>query len=214
MHALLDNRFAPTTHMIGFFRASMTDVRDALRLWRQRLGRLVSIDDLQLPLENVLNLVSPTPSDHVIDQELVVQTQGEWTAYFNNGHRGTDALSPVGHLTRVHQWEGLIIKAIPHDYPDGSMGSTQLILYDALIGRGALTNTRRAIYCTYDGDRWRFGTSGKQQSFERSDQYSARQVRHRFTVDLLAEYCRSMGLFPFDPEFYSSRSALVRFPFP
>jgi hypothetical protein len=85
----------------------------------------------------------------------------------------------------------------------GRYGGTILELYSAETSGRSLLNIRRSISAVNDGGRWRFDANGEPLDFERSERYKARQIRDRFTPEMLDEYLRHFGIQFFSPDFYN-----------
>src|SRR5947208_1271478 len=75
-----------------------------------------------------------------------------------------------------------------------------------------LLNNDRKDAVTHDGDRRVFTLTGTQQVFEEPDAYNARQVRDRFTSDMLERYCQALGIDVFNPEAYGPDSVFLESP--
>lgn len=61
-----------------------------------------------------------------------------------------------------------------------------------------------------EGGRLRFMDDGEPLPFEDVSRYKRRRVADRFTNETLIEYCRALGLRPFDADFYApDRAALL-----
>ena len=129
---------------------------------------------------------------------LFVPTAGPWTAYFDNGWRGTDAFPPMSHLAKRLATRGLRVVAVPPT--EGRYPASIFELYGP-EDREWL-NFERAISAMKDGDRWRFSVSGDPLPFEDLDRYSARRVRDRFPHELLGRYLEELGIRAFDESFY------------
>jgi hypothetical protein len=62
---------------------------------------------------------------------------------------------------------------------------------------------QRSIYAANDGGRSKFGANGKPFDFEQLERYKAKQIRDRFTPEMLDEYLRHFGIRFFSPDFYN-----------
>ncbi len=60
----------------------------------------------------------------------------------------------------------------------------------------------------YDGG-WVFVSTGSVQDFEEPAAYQRRQIRDRFTSDMLERYAQRLGIDPFDEAKYGPESVMV-----
>jgi hypothetical protein len=70
-------------------------------------------------------------------------------------------------------------------------------------------NVERTIGVVNDGGRWVFDQGGDALPFEDLGQYKKKTVLERFTYSMMDEYCRSLGVRPFDTDFYADRATHV-----
>lgn len=210
MRTLLSERFAPITSAIGFLEASIENVSEELAAWRRSLGAAVSVSHPPDGFPEVLRRLEPLTGG-IRPRELLVSA-GDWTAYFDCGLRGTDAVSTMGHLSRQLRCQGLAVRTVPRTVgvagiSSGRMGSVQFELFGPIDTD--FLNYVRTISVSHTGSKWRFDANGTEQTFEETDAYSARRVRDRFTSAMLERYCQAMGIDVFRPEFYGPEATLV-----
>ena len=171
----------------------------------------VSVDTVHGEFPDCLRALEPLTSG-VIPRHLLVEASDDWTAYFNCGMRGTDAVSAIGHLTRTVGCQGLIIGAVPHTAGRAGAGPGRLgAVQFEFLGPSPtdFLNYIRTISVTSDGRRWDFDVGGAEQWFEEPETYKARRVRDRFTSEMLERYCRALGVNVFEPASYGPRAVLV-----
>lgn len=210
MLTLMAEEFAPTTSAIGFLEAPIEVVAEALLRWRGQQYSKVRGEWLLEDVRRTIPRLQPLTGG-VRPRELLVEG-GEWTTYFDCGIQGTDAVSTVGHLTRFLKLQGIAIRSVPDtrglkvENP-GRCGSVQFELFGPL--QTEFLNYVRTVSVSHDGRRWRFDATGTIQDFEDVAAYSARNVKDRFNSQALSRYCESLGVRPFDEEFYGRRSFLV-----
>ncbi|MFC9690873.1 hypothetical protein ACFTSF_20145 [Kribbella sp. NPDC056951] len=212
MITLLSDRFAPTTSRFGFLEVPLEVAAEGLRAWRQQLHGRAKAVPVGGSLPEMLERLPPLTGG-VRPRELLVGTVGDrWTAYFDCGFQGTDAVSTVGYLTEELKCHGLALDSTPHTFgtgleTPGRYGAVQFELFGPLPTD--FLNYVRTISASHDGSRWSFEASGTVQAFEQPDRYQARTVRSRFTSELLAEYAAALGVRPFDEDFYADRGVLI-----
>ena len=202
---LLEDRWAPVTSEMGFLEASAEHAARSFAAWQEGLaaprGIAVGVRPLSGSLEQVLSsllpLTSPEPRRH-----LFLPTGSPWTGYVENTRRGTDAMSAMSYMAEALGCRGLRVVAVPHTYRKGTgrYGSILLEVYGPHPTHWL--NYLRTLYATNDGGHWVFGQSGEPLPFEKVEQYQARRVRDRFTLDMLKDYLRHLGLHPFEQDFY------------
>lgn len=212
MITLLSERFAPITSRSGFLEVPLEVAAEGLRAWRQQLhGRAKAVPVGGILAEMLGHL--PPLTGGVRPRELLVGTaRDRWTAYFDCGFQGTDAVSTVGYLAEALKCQGLALDSTPHTLgtgleTPGRYGAVQFELFGPL--QTDFLNYVRTISAAHDGSRWCFDADGAVQAFEHPDRYQARTVRDKFTSEMLAEYAAALGVRPFDESFYADRGVLV-----
>ena len=211
--SLLGNRLAPVTSLVGFLESPFEQVRAAMEQWRRGLGRLRS-EPTSAGLEASLMRLEPLTMPP--SRELILETNGAWTAIFDNGSRGGDQFGPVGHLAQVLGCRGLVAGCSPRTSRHASLAQSceYVSVIFELYGpqRTDWLNVIRSVRVTYDVGKWGFETSGEVQDFERPDGYRARRKRDRFPPERLADYCAALGVPRFRAEAYGPRGHLFRYP--
>ncbi len=210
LKTLLDERFAPITSAIGFLELPLDDVANAYEDWMRSLHDEVSVERLTDEFPDALHRLEPLTGG--ARPRAVLVSAGQWTAYFDNSLRGTDAVSPIGHLSEELRCPGVIVKAVPHTIGvrgirQGRAGAVQFQLLGPL--QTTFLNHVRTVAVTFDGSRWRFDLSGVEQGFEEVDAYRARRVRDRFTSDMLERYCHSLGVEVFTADAYGPEAVFI-----
>jgi hypothetical protein len=111
MKSLLDDRFVPLTHQVGFLEADFDKIADVYLSWQASLHGRVSSESLNAPLATALQRLEPLTTPW--EKELFIATNSRWVAYFNNGLRVSDPESPIGHLATIVPCRGLVVHSIP-----------------------------------------------------------------------------------------------------
>jgi hypothetical protein len=207
---LLDDRFAPTTSRIGFLRMPLEEATNCLRDWREGLyGKEVTVKELRDGFPDSLARLQPLIGG-ARPRELLIETSGGWTAYFDCRLRGTDATSAIGHLSRTANVQGLAVTASRENKMTG--GGIQFALFSPLATD--FMNYVRTIGLTFMKGRYEFETYGDELWFEEPAAYRSRKVRDRFTSDMLERYCHALDIEVFDPKAYGPRATLTTSPIP
>lgn len=208
---LLDERFAPTMSEMGFLEFDATKVRDAYVDWQSRIhpDRAVRAREVAGTLPDRLESLLPLTSTE-IRRTLLLPTRSRWTAYLENGWRGTDASPDVSYLCTVLGCRGLRAVSVDNTSTSerigtrGRYGATILDTYTAKPEGPTVSNTGRSIYAANDGGRWVFGADGTPFPFEDLRAYEARRIRDRFTHEMLDRYLRELGIRMFDADFFET----------
>lgn len=209
MRTLLSECFAPITSSIGFLELPIDEVVGSLEEWRRSLYERVAVCRPTECFPEVLHRLEPLTSG-ARPRELLVSA-GEWTAYFDNSLRGTDAVSAIGYLSRTLKCQGLAIRVIPRtvgvpDICKGRAGAVQFELFGPLSTK--FLNYVRTVAVTFNGSKWVFNADGTEQVFEEVEAYRARRVRDRFTSEMLERYCQALGLDVFNQSIYGPDTVL------
>jgi hypothetical protein len=213
MNLLLDDRYAPITSKLGFIKCPVKKVLEEYLSWDTPIqsSRMppvsLSVRHGHGDLPEMLNLLLPLTN---IERRrmLFIQTVGDWTAFFDNGWQGTDVFSTVSYLCRKLACQGVRADYIPHsldgqyERKKGRYGATIFELYG--FSQTHFLNIKRAVSAAYDGNKWKFSTTGVQQPFEDSNAYKAKAIKDRFTPEMLDSYLKALGIKAFDIEFYNS----------
>ena len=214
---LLGDQFAPLTSTIGFLRLGLEQAVDGFLRWQEVIqlprGVVLTRRTLEGDVASLLRALPPLTS-HEPRRFLFVPTVGEWTAYFDNSYRGSDATGPMAYLARTLGCQSLRMTVVPHQQHrkengkwTGRYGGTMLDVFGPTVVNHV--NTIRSIAMLNDGGRWVFETGGEPFPFEETATYTARKVRDRFPVELLARYLTALGLEPFDKHFYRREGVLA-----
>lgn len=211
VNLIYNDRFAPITSQIGFLECDAMTAVEAFQEWQQpiqmrrgvHLDRREILGDLSTKIENLLPLTSVEARRY-----LFVPTQSNWTAFMDNGWRGPDVFSTISQLAIIVGRRGVRAVSIPHTIRKtsngelGRFGATMLEIYSPDSSTCSFLNIQRSIGCINDGGRWRFDANGEPLEFERLERYEARQIRERFTPEMLEEYLQHVGISFFSPDFY------------
>lgn len=207
---LLDERYAPITSEMGFLEISAVDARDAFVNWQIGIaneGMQVRCREVAGSLSERLESLLPLLS---IDRRraLLLPTRGRWTAYVDNGWRGTDASPVMRFLSRTVGCTGLRAVSIDNTITSEKLGGRgrhgARILDVYRPGDVGHSHTQRSIFAVNDGGRWVFDAAGTPFPFEDTGAYEARKVRDRFTHEMLDRYLRELGIRMFDEDFYQT----------
>lgn len=211
---LLHDQFAPITSEIGFIETDPALAAEAFIKWQAPLQApkvTISRKQVSVDLKSVLQSLLPLTSIEA-RRYLFVPTTSSWTAYFDNGWRGTDC-SSLSYFVTLIKSRGLRIAAVPNTKTNKSGHGRYGALIFELYGpeETAQLNYLRTIALVNDGGKWVFQQSGHPLPFEEAESYTAPKIRDRFTLDLLSNYLKTLGLTPFEEDFYlpSNSSAIL-----
>jgi hypothetical protein len=199
---LLDQRCSPITDAIGFIEADFARVVSADGSWRASLGGYAGRPvrgALPALLDALLPLTGP------LKRYIWVSTAGPWTAYFDNSVLGSDPFGPVSVLAERLSVRGVHIVCRAGTSQRGAAVSFNLYGPE----QTDWLNLIRGVRAVEDRGRWEWSATGSIQPFEDESRYQRRRVRDRLTPDVLAAYCGTLGIRPFDSSFYGSNGHMV-----
>jgi hypothetical protein len=206
---LLANRFAPITSCVGLLEAPLDAVLDTYIPWQEGIykpdGKSIVKRSCGRSLELALKALLPLTST-VSCRRVFIPTSSQWTAFFDNGARGTNASSVAGHMALLMRCRGLRVTAVPHTIhtKSGAENGRHGALILELFGpeKRSFLNTVRTLSVAHDSDRWVFQTAGEHLAGEDPAEYSRRLVRNRFTFASMKRILNGLGVAPFAEEFY------------
>jgi hypothetical protein len=213
---LLNDEFAPITSEIGFLKADLQTVVAQFLQWQQAIPQNArsrwSQRSISSDLKETVRALLPLTTFPL--RHLFVPTHENWTAYFDNGWRGTDAFSTIGVLAKQIACMGVISTAIPHTFRKvdantyrGRMGALRFSVYGP--DDTEWLNQIRNVHLLRDEDEIDFNVTGTPFPFEELDKYHRQPTVDRFTLDMLRRYLHELELRPFDEAFFLSQSCSI-----
>lgn len=199
---LLAGRYAPITDAIGFLEADFARVVTADIRWRATLGGFRSRPVVG-PLPTLLDALPPLTGPLL--RHIWVETTGSWTAYFDNFVLGSDTFGPVSYLSRQLGCRGVAIACRVATAKRGA--ATSFSLYGP--HRTGWLNITRWVAAAQDMGHWEWSATGTPQPFEDVTAYERRRVRDRLTPEMVANYCDTLEIRPFDESFFGTTGHLV-----
>lgn len=207
MKALLGGELDPVTREIGFLAAPIETAVAQFVGWQSKLRGSGRYATRRVNGELRALLCQLAPLTSVQRQRfLFLPTKGEWTAYFDNGHQGTDVFSVISLLAEDLRCSG--IRAVTTPDAKGDVGGAVIFELYGPTGDAEL-HTVRAVGVAKEGGRWDFWESGDSQPFERPECYRAARVRDRFTPEMLQQYLAALDIDVFDADFYAPEHEAV-----
>jgi hypothetical protein len=206
---LFANRLYPITREFAFVEAPCHRV-EQFAAWQQRIGQWRGIElvvqDLTGDLESALMRLLPFTAVEN-RRYLFVPTASTWTAYFDNGHRGSDPGPPVSFLAQhlKTRWVRVVADVGFSGSPGDKVRARELILefHGPQARFGPILTDKRILDLTAgESGRWQFRQIGTPLPFERLERYAARRTPDRFDVALMQEYLLALGVQAFDDAFY------------
>lgn len=202
---------APLTFSWGFLQTNIHHAKGSLHSWLLKTFPRCEMTDLEVPLEDALRRLQPLtipPS-----KMLLVPTQSDWIACFDNGANGADLLSVMSVLTHRLKCTGLILRCAidkrmysPKDTQDHF---TRLGLEIFKAESEPLTGPTRFVSPSQYYGTWKVNQGGEPLAGENVVQYKVSPIKARLTLDTLDATCQSLGLLPFLPSFYRNYSCLI-----
>ena len=205
MRRLLDGRFAPVTDSFGFLRAPLAGLTDFFDRWLNGLGP-TNQNRIRCDLATALQRLGKGAASRV----LLAETPSDWVAVFVD--RKDSFHSEVCHPARAYPCRGLCVRWYEHTIDqDPRHGQYGAVTFQTLADHPTDGfNVERTVDVGCYEDGWRFTASGPVLPFEQTERYGARQVRDRFTPELLEAYCRALGIELFNADFYGPAFVLFQ----
>jgi hypothetical protein len=207
MKLLFDDRFRPITSTIGFIATQPDAAADSFMSWmgpiQARRQVVLQKQPLHEPLDRLLSRLLPLTS---VERRryLFIPTKSQWTAFLDNGYRGTDAFSVLSFLSKRMGVQSCTVTAIRSN----AAVESDLTKFDALgfeiyepVDTDFLNYGRTLNLSSEDG-KWVFTNRGTPFPFEETASYSLPNLRERLTLDVLTEYLHHLGIDAFDEDFY------------
>ncbi len=203
---LLEDRLAPITSSMGFIEGETSRVAETFIAWQKEVQRKGSLAQYLLSdarshevsgnLDEVFRNLPPLQKVGA-SRFLFIPTRSGWTAFVDNGYRGTDPTA-IAHLADLLKSRSVWIVSIPHTLPktsaSGKGWSGALIFEVYGHTRTHWLNLMRSIRLENDAGEWQYEQSGEPFSFEQTKRY--------FDLDLMKRYLLELGLAPFENNFY------------
>jgi hypothetical protein len=215
---LLEDRFAPITTSMGFFEAECTDIVNHFLEWQEeiyktanflkRISSRIVTGKLEQVLLTLLPLKMVSPNRY-----LFIPAANGWTAYMDNGYRGTDP-TVIAHLPQLMRIRSVWVVARPHKPGIPALRPGSLIMEVYGYEKQEWLNLIRRIRVENHMGKWHFEQFGKPFPFEQTERYQLKKKTDRFDLPLLMQYLNSLGgVSPFDEDFYiakdNSKTVLV-----
>lgn len=226
MFTLLDERFYPITGQYGFVQASLDVVvqgceADLVRkkAWERPEAECEvrevsgSLSEMLSEFEESVGLMGSTTAMLVIDC-------GEWIACFENSveaHQtwlrraprdvAATSVTVASSFAKEHRDE----LPFPWSSPETGRGGMVLFHLDTPVGTAGDWSWR--VLCSeYTGVQWQWSESGEPLPCEDTSRYDRDVIRERLTSVMVGEYCRELGIRPFDDDFFGPRGVIVQRP--
>ncbi len=215
MKALLEGKYAPIAFSFGFLESSYAIVAEAFAAWRRETRPKVETREIEGGLPVLLGALEPLSMPPCRD--LLASSHGRWVALFDNSAKISDPASPVGYMATRIRCRGVAISCVPNTIgpskkSKGTFGAVAFSLFAP--EQREFLNYERSVAAANDGGKWTFIAQGKVQPFEEEDAYKERDVRKRFTPEMLERYCEALGISIFDADFYGPQGLVVETAYP
>ena len=206
MKFLFDDRFRPITSTIGFIAAEPDATAETFVSWmgpiQAKRNVTLQKQSLRESLDNLLGRLLPLTS---VERRryLFVPTKSQWTAFFDNGHRGTDAFSVLSYLSKRIGARSCAVTAIRNDEPMQTVTRFDALGFEIYEPVDTdFLNYGRTLNLSNEDGKFVFTNRGTPFSFEDTSRYGLQNLRERLTPDILEEYLHQLGIDVFDEDFY------------
>jgi hypothetical protein len=208
---LLNDECSPTTDEVGFIELRVDlAAKIVAKRWKRAIP--IQVSNHTGPLKEILHRLLPLTS---LDarRRVFVQTASRWTAYFDNGWRGTDSFAVVSTLAE-RRCLGMRVATNPASFGGvrRSVDSPSVIWDVYGPDPNPILNYLRSISASDEGGgHWEFRQSGEPFPFEDLSRYAARRIKDRLPVELLLEYLEHFDIDLFNAEFYCGPATMIEY---
>ncbi|RPJ39774.1 MAG: hypothetical protein EHM21_15355 [Chloroflexi bacterium] len=203
---LLKDHLAPITSSLGFIEGETSRTVEVFIGWQKEVQKKGSLAQFLLSnarshnisgnLEQIFRSLLPLQKIGA-SRFLFIPTRTGWTAFVDNGYRGTDPAA-IAHLANLLKSRSVWIVSIPHPLQNAGVprkGRQGALIFEVYgHTRTHWLNLIRSIRLENDAGEWQFEQSGEPLPFE--------QARRYFDFDLMKRYLQELGLTPFEENFY------------
>jgi len=178
----LNDSYRPITDSAGFINCPAGECARQFMAWMEEIRpgahktRSCPAGALSTHLSSLCPLVKGG-----ITREVFVPVQEDWTAYFDNGWRGTDSASVLPVISTRLRCTALHVSCTPDLSRRGAKRYGARIVG---IYRGAM-RASRSLWVANDGGRWVAGSIGDPAAEEDEEWMTPVKVRDRFTDENL-----------------------------
>jgi hypothetical protein len=201
------------TNALGFVRSPLASVASWLLNHQQTIqakrGGSADARPITQGLEDSLRTLLPLTAVES-RRYLLLATRSEWTAYLDNGRRGTDT-AILSHIASTLACQA--VRAYSAEQTKDRAG--RVLQYGARIfelygpEKTNFLNYVRTISVANDGGRWRIDLGGTPLASEDEAWFSPRKVADKFEHEHLAALLNSLGIDAYDESFYLPQGVLV-----
>ena len=133
----------PVTHDFGLIQAPIEKVVAELRAWHASFGTQYSRTDVAKSLADAFESLLPLANSKM--RKLLVETDSDWVAFYQNGIQGSDPFPPMAYLSGLMGVQAMRVCTTPTEsdpYP-----ATMWEPYPPPALAGDRNGSRRAIAC-------------------------------------------------------------------
>lgn len=201
MTTLFNNELHPITSSIAFIQKDIKTVVNEFIKWQEPLinkhNNSFKTNVINNDLRNTLLDLCPLTT---IERRryLFIPTKSEWTAFFDNGHTGTDRTAPEVLGKKLNA------KVIYISF--NQLSEENVFEYYNL--KDDNYDLIRSISVIKES-KWEFHQYGDYLPFENIDKYKLKPIKERFTINLLNDYLKQFNINIFDENFYDTEKESI-----
>ncbi len=208
---LLGNEWAPITTRMGFINLPLDESAHEWRVWAQgrpaEWATEVRVTKLNGTLTELFEKLIPLDWGY---RWLLLETSNpEWTAVVDNSWQGSNLGSALsyhfpdarGITTAEVEDQPRNIKRFDGEPDRGRWGSRTLTVHDK--------DGLKRFLSLSNSEPWKFSQNGEPYDFEDTSKYEESKTTDRFTHEMIIDYCRHLGLEPFEDDFYAPTGRAV-----
>jgi hypothetical protein len=201
-------KYQPVTWWIGVIDAKPDDVAEVIQPLYMPDETLVGIFHKEKPIEQILENMAPLGPHNKF---LLILTNDKRTALFCNGAGSGMVELPTWYASKNLQTPAYYVCNIPNTISRDQMSGA----WGARILEYRTTKTpynkepEFGVQLINDAGPWCFYRFGEKQPFENEKAYKSYRKIDRFTVEMLINYCKALGIPVYDREFYSDKCVII-----
>jgi len=184
--SLFNPNLYPITSAIAFINESPEIIVAELIKWQtpliEKYRNTLSSAKINKDFTNTLLSLCPLTTAE-IRKYLLIPINSEWTAFFDNGHTGTDSTAPKVLGRKLN-------KRMIYISNSKSLEENTFSYYDVKNNEYELIRSIAVI----KESKWEFHQYGKIFDFENTDNFKSRIIKNRFTNEMVIEYLNHFGI--------------------
>lgn len=198
---LFNSDLYPITSALAFIKEKPETIVNELISWQtpliEKYKNSLNFDYIKKDFSNTLLSLCPLTT---IEKRryLVIPTKSEWTAFFDNGHTGTDRTAPTVLGSKLNT-------SVIYVSTNKSLEENTFEYYDI---EGNKYDMIRAVAVIKES-KWEFHQYGEAFNFEDREALKSKVIKNRFTNEMLSKYLNHFGIEVNSENFYNTLNSIL-----